>query len=158
MLCWQARNARSSWVSLGVSSWLVAFRHTMSYSLLIMLNIRLVLQFPIECCKTNESICWGQSWRMQSNPLSNQNPKQLHEMRENLCEQVTTGFGFTYCLRKWHKFLKPIARRSNARPKLTQIYYVGHTNKNRSVIIYQKIYSLQNSVYPFKRASQNATC
>ena len=33
---------------------------------------------------------------MQHNPLSNQNSKQLHEAQENLREQVTIGFGFTY--------------------------------------------------------------
>ena len=30
----------------------------------------------------------------RSNPLSNLNSKQLHEARENLREQVTTGFDF----------------------------------------------------------------
>ena len=55
---------------------------------------------------------------MQSNPLTNQNLKQLHETQENMREQVTIGFGFT-CdwLRKWREFFKPITKRSNAKPK-----------------------------------------
>ena len=43
----------------------------------------------------NQSNYPDQSQRTQSNPLSNQNSKQLHQARENLHEQVTIGFGFT---------------------------------------------------------------
>ena len=50
----------------------------------------------------------GQSQRMQSNPLFNQNSKQLREAREKLREQVTIGFGFTSdWLRKWHELFNP---------------------------------------------------
>ena len=42
---------------------------------------------------------------MQSNPLPNQNLKQLREAQENLREQVKIGFGFiSDWLRKWHEF------------------------------------------------------
>ena len=46
--------------------------------------------------QSNNSV---QSQRTQSNPLSNQNLKQLHEARENLHEQVTIGqIGFRVLL------------------------------------------------------------
>ena len=39
---------------------------------------------------------------------------QLHEARENLREQVTIGFGFTFdCLGKLREFFKP----SDTKPK-----------------------------------------
>ena len=48
---------------------------------------------------------------MQSDPLSNQNSKQLHEVRENLHEQVTIGLGFTSdWLKKFREFFKPITK------------------------------------------------
>ena len=88
-------------------------------------------QFSTECRKTrNQSNYAGQSQRTQSNPLSNQNSKQLHEARENLCEQVTIGFGFTSdWLRKWREFLKPISRRSNAKPNAN---HFQHSSENCS--------------------------
>ena len=41
----------------------------------------------------------------------------LHEARENLREQVTIVFGFTFnWLRKWFEIFKPNTKRSNSKP------------------------------------------
>ena len=52
--------------------------------------------------------------------------------RENACEQVTIGFGFTSdWLRKWREIFQPIREPSNAKPKQTQ-HYFRHSTENCS--------------------------
>ncbi len=47
-----------------------------------------------------------------------------HEARENVRERVTIGFGFSSdWLRKWREIFKPITKRSNAKPKQTQLTF-----------------------------------
>ena len=47
-----------------------------------------------------------------------------HEARENVCERVTIGFGFSSdWLRKWREFFKPITERNNAKPKQKRITF-----------------------------------
>ena len=62
------------------------------FRLCLLCNHWYIEQLSIEF---NQSNYFGQSQRTQSNPLSNQNLKQLHETWENLREQVFIGFGFT---------------------------------------------------------------
>ena len=54
----------------------------------------LLEQFLIVSLNQNQSNYSGQSQRTHSNPLSNQNSKQLHKARKNLHKQVTIDFGF----------------------------------------------------------------
>ncbi len=47
-----------------------------------------------------------------------------HEARENVRERVMIGFGFSSdWLRKWRKIFEPITKRSNAKPKQTQLTF-----------------------------------
>ncbi len=47
-----------------------------------------------------------------------------HEARENVREQVMIGFGFTPdWMRRWREIFKPITKRSNAKPKQTQLTF-----------------------------------
>ena len=47
--------------------------------------------------------------------------------RENVREEVAIGFGFTSdWLRKWREYFKPITKRSNTKPKQTQIIFDSH--------------------------------
>ena len=47
--------------------------------------------------------------------------------RGNAQEQATIGFGFTSdWLRKWREIFKPITKRSNTKPKQTQITFDSH--------------------------------
>ncbi len=47
-----------------------------------------------------------------------------HEARENVRERVAIGFGFSSDWpRKWREIFKPITKRSNAKPKQTQLTF-----------------------------------
>jgi len=51
------------------------------------------------------------------------NTSNYRQARQNPCEQVTIGLGFTSdWLRKWHELFYPIRERSKAKPKQTQLY------------------------------------
>ncbi len=55
------------------------------------------------------------------------------EVRENVREWVTIGFGFSSdWSRKWREIFKPITERSNAKPKQTRITFDTQVNLNRS--------------------------
>ena len=44
-------------------------------------------------------------------------PSCRRKARENVCERVTIGFGFTSdWMKKWREFFKPIVLRSNVKP------------------------------------------
>ena len=56
-----------------------------------------------------------------NNPVNQSNLKanarSRREARENVCERVTIGFGFTYWMTNWHEFFKVYGRRvSSALP------------------------------------------
>ena len=121
--------------------WLVHF--------IVCVHCRAVFNWVLK--NQNQSNYSGQSQRTQSNPLSNQNSKKLHKTRENLCKQVTIGFGFA-CNWFWFYFrlvkkvaqgFKPITEHGNSKTKVNANYY-WHSSENHSTITLVLV--LQHSV------------
>ena len=64
------------------------------------------------------------------------NTYSRRQERENACEQVTIGFGFTSdWLKRWRENFYPITKRSNAKPKQSRNYF-RNSIENRSIITY----------------------
>ena len=75
---------------------------------------------------SNQSNHIGQSQRTQTIKGTNHNSKHVADakVRENVRERVTIGFGFASDWpRKWREFLKPITKRSDAKPNQTRITF-----------------------------------
>ncbi len=93
--------------------------------------MKLLEQFSIECRKTKTktktkviTLANHNKHRQFSEPIKTQSKCSRHEARENVRARVTIGFGFTSdWLRKWREIFKPITKRSNSKPKQTQLTF-----------------------------------
>ena len=85
-------------------------------------------RFSIECRKAKPTLSLWPITKDTHNPVNQSkleaNACSRHKARENVCERVIIGFGFTSnWLRKWREFFKPITNCLNAEPTQTQITF-----------------------------------
>ena len=75
------------------------------------------------------------SYNQNQSCHSNQSQSWLRKVRENVCEQVTIGFGpASDWMKKWHEFFKPIVRCVDAKP-ITFWYSMKTTLDNKGVTL-----------------------